>query len=114
MIERFSATDRAGLARPAGRDDAILLAAVRAIVDDVRARGWDALVEHSLRLDDAAPERIAVAPYAEEARRTLPADAIAAMSLARRNIENSTARPARAISRSSPCPGSASPSSGAR
>jgi histidinol dehydrogenase len=44
---------------------------VRAIVDDVRAGGWDAAVRHALRLDGAAPERVHVAPIAEEARRTL-------------------------------------------
>jgi histidinol dehydrogenase len=88
VIERFQAGDPAALKRPGGRDDPALLDAVRDIVDDVRRRGWDALVEQSLRIDGVAPERIAVAPYAAEARRTLPADAIAAMMLARRNIEN--------------------------
>jgi histidinol dehydrogenase len=88
VIERFQAGDPAAVKRPGGRDDPALLDAVRAIVDDVRRRGWDALVEQALRIDGVAPERIAVAPYAVEARRTLPADAIAAMMLARRNIEN--------------------------
>ena len=88
MIERFAAGDPAALKRPGGRDDPALLDAVRAIVDDVRARGWDAVAEQSLRLDGAAPQLVAVAPYAAEARHTLPADAIAAMTLARRNIEN--------------------------
>ena len=88
MIERFQAGDPIALKRPGGRDDPALLDAVRAIVDDVRRRGWDALVEQALRIDGAAPEQIAVASYAAEARRTLPADAIAAMTLARRNIEN--------------------------
>ncbi len=88
MIERFAATDPAALARPAGRDDPTLLSAVRSIVDDVRSRGWDAVRDHALRIDGVAPERIAVAPFAAEARRALPAEAIAAMTLARRNIEN--------------------------
>ena len=88
MIERFQAGDPAALKRPDGRDDPALLDAVRVIVDDVRRRGWDALVEQALRIDGAAPEQIAVASYSAEARRTLPADAIAAMTLARRNIEN--------------------------
>ena len=88
MIERFASGDPAALKRPGGRDDPALLEAVRAIVDDVRERGWDALAEQALRIDGAAPEQIAVASYAAEARRTLPADAIAAMTLARRNIEN--------------------------
>jgi len=88
VIERFEAGDAGALKRPSGRDDPALLEAVRAIVSDVRARGWAALVEQSLRIDGAAPELISVAPFAEEARRTLPAAAIAAMTLARRNIEN--------------------------
>ncbi|MCY7398174.1 MAG: histidinol dehydrogenase [Sphingomonas bacterium] len=87
-MERFTAGDPAALKRPGGRDDPALLDAVRAIVDDVRARGWNALVEQALRIDGVAPELIDVAPFAEEARRTLPAEAIAAMTLARRNIEN--------------------------
>lgn len=35
--------------------DASTLAAARAIVDDVRAGGWDALSRHALRLGDGAP-----------------------------------------------------------
>ena len=60
MIERFAAGDSAALKRPGGRDDPALLEAVRAIVEDVRRRGWDALVEHALRLDGAAPELVAM------------------------------------------------------
>ena len=86
-MERFAATDPAALKRPSGRDDPVLLDAVRGIVDDVRRRGWDALVEQALRIDGVAPELIAVAPYAAEARRTLPAAALDALALARRNIE---------------------------
>jgi histidinol dehydrogenase len=88
VIERFAASDPAALRRPGGRDDPALRDAVRAIVEDIRARGWDALVEQALRIDGAVPERVAVAPFAEEARRTLPAGALAAMTLARRNIEH--------------------------
>jgi histidinol dehydrogenase len=88
VIERFVASDPAALRRPGGRDDPALRDAVRAIVEDIRARGWDALVEQALRIDGAVPERVAVAPFAEEARRTLPAGALAAMTLARRNIEH--------------------------
>ena len=87
MIERFQAGDAAALRRPAGREDRALLDAVRRIVEDVRAGGWDAMAEQALRIDGAAPKLVAVAPGAEQARRTLPADAIAAMALARRNIE---------------------------
>ena len=85
-MERFDwsevASREAALARPRGREDAALLGAVRGIVDDVRTRGWAALVEQSVRIDGAAPERIAVAPFAERARTELPAEAVAAMALA--------------------------------
>ncbi|HEX8194361.1 MAG TPA: histidinol dehydrogenase [Allosphingosinicella sp.] len=74
------------LARPAGRSDPALQAAVRAIVEDVRAGGWDALCAEAERLDGEAPRLVAVAPLAAEARRTLPADAVAAVALAARNI----------------------------
>ncbi|MEO7410269.1 MAG: histidinol dehydrogenase, partial [Sphingomicrobium sp.] len=90
-MERFDWRDvgsrDAALARPRGREDTALLGSVRAIVDDVRARGWDALVEQATRIDGAAPQRIAVAPFATRARAELPADAVAAMALAARNIE---------------------------
>ena len=87
MIERFDAGDPAALRRPGGRDDPALLDAVRAIVDDVRARGWQALVEQAVRIDGATPELVAVAPFAERGRRSLPSEAVAAMELALRNIE---------------------------
>ena len=77
----------AALVRPSGRDDPALRDAVAAIVDDVRARGWDAVVEQALRIDRRAPSRIAVAPFAEQARRSLPAEAQDAMTLAAQNIE---------------------------
>jgi histidinol dehydrogenase len=64
VIERFDADDPAALRRPAGREDPALLDAVRAIVADIRARGWDALAEQALRIDGAAPELVAVAPFA--------------------------------------------------
>lgn len=90
-MERFDWSDEASrdaaLARPRGREDGALLDAVRAIVDDVRTRGWDALVEQSQRIDRVTPQHIAVAPYAARARAELPADAVAAMALAAHNIE---------------------------
>ena len=76
----------AALARPAGRTDPALQAAVRAIVDDVRARGWTALAEHALRLDGEEPRLVAVAEAAAEARATLSSDQLAAIVLAHRNI----------------------------
>jgi histidinol dehydrogenase len=78
---------REALARPEARSSATLQASVRAIVDDVRARGWDAVVEHALRLDGRAPERIAVAAAAAEARASLASEQLDAMQLAARNIQ---------------------------
>ena len=77
----------AALARPRGRDDAALFEAVRAIVDDVRTRGWAGLVEQAQRIDGRAPGRIEVAPFAAEARATIPPEAQDAMKLAARYIE---------------------------
>jgi histidinol dehydrogenase len=59
---------------------------VRAIVDDVRARGWDAAAEHAIRLDGEAPKRVPVVAVAEEARRTLTTAQLRAIELARRNV----------------------------
>lgn len=87
MIARFAAGDAAALARPDGRAGAALIEAVRAIVDEVRGGGWDALVAQAQRIDGAAPQRILVAPFAAQARASLPAEAQAAMALAARNIE---------------------------
>ena len=59
-MERFDWRDvgsrDAALTRPRGREDMALLGAVKAIVDDVRARGWDALTEQATRIDGAADE----------------------------------------------------------
>jgi histidinol-phosphate aminotransferase len=74
------------LARPAQRSDPALQAAVRAIVEDVRDRGWDALCEHSQRLDGEAPRLVPVAAAAAEARRTLAPEQLEALQLAARNI----------------------------
>ncbi|MEO6063956.1 MAG: histidinol dehydrogenase [Thermoflexales bacterium] len=75
------------LARPRGRDDAALREAASAIVDDVRARGWQALAEQALRIDGREPGPLSVAPFAVEARRSLPIEAQDAMHLATRTIE---------------------------
>jgi len=84
--ELSEADRKAALARPRGRSDPALQAAVRAIVDDVRERGWAAAAEHGLRLDGEAPQLIAVAPIAEEARRILTTEQLRAIELARRNV----------------------------
>lgn len=82
------AAREAALCRPRGREDRSLLDGVASIVDEVRDGGWDALCAIARRVDGAIPQRIEVAPCAERARQVLPQDAIAAMELARRNIEN--------------------------
>ena len=74
------------LARPEQRSDATLQGAVRAIVEDIRARGWTAAAEQGLRLDGEAPQRVAVAGPAQEARRRLAPAQLAAIELAWRNI----------------------------
>ena len=83
----LSEADRqAALARPRGRSDPALQASVRAIVDDVRARGWQAAADHALRVDGEAPQLVAVQPIAEEARRTLTTAQLRAIELARKNV----------------------------
>ncbi|TFI58576.1 histidinol dehydrogenase [Sphingomonas parva] len=78
---------KTALARPEQRSDPALQAAVRAIVDDVRTGGWDALVAQATRLDGEAPRRVPVAPIAAEARRSLAPEQTQAIALAVRNVE---------------------------
>ncbi|HEX8640838.1 MAG TPA: histidinol dehydrogenase [Allosphingosinicella sp.] len=81
-----AAERREALARPAGRRDPALLEAVRAIVDRVRAGGWDALAAEARRIDGEIPRRVAVEPLAGEARRALRPEQLEALDLAARNI----------------------------
>jgi histidinol dehydrogenase len=81
-----AAARQAALARPEQRGAPALQAAVRAIVEDVRSGGWDALVAQAGQIDGAAPELVPVAPLAEEARRTLSTEQLQAINLAHRNI----------------------------
>ena len=74
------------LARPAGRTDPALKAAVRAIVEDVRSRGWSALAEQAERIDGEAPCLVPTAGPADEARRTLDGEQLEAIELAARNV----------------------------
>ena len=82
-----ASTRAAALARPRGRADRTMLDQVRAILDDIRGEGWDALVRHSMAIDGELPELVEVAPFAAAARETLPAEAQAAMRLAADLIE---------------------------
>jgi histidinol dehydrogenase len=78
---------RAALARPARRADAAVTDGVRAILDDVRARGGAAVTEWSLKLDGAAPRRIAITPEVEAAARAaLPPSATRALRIAADNV----------------------------
>lgn len=93
MIEfrwsELNAAQRAqALARPPARRSPELVARVGAIIDEVRTGGWDALARCSIAIDGAAPERVAVAPRAAEARRTLASADVAAMELAAFNIRS--------------------------
>jgi histidinol dehydrogenase len=81
-----SAGRREALARPAQRSDPALQAAVRAIVEDVRTRGWQGLADQALRLDGEAPRLVATAPGAAEARRGLERGQVEAIELAAANI----------------------------
>jgi histidinol dehydrogenase len=78
---------RAALARPVARASEELVGTVRGIVDDVRARGWDALVEQALRIDRQEPREVETAPLAEQARGELDAEQLAAIELARDNVQ---------------------------
>ena len=77
---------REALARPARRSDPELQAAVRAIVEDVRRRGWAGLAAQALRLDGEPPRRVPVGPLAAEARRILAPEQLEAIELAAANI----------------------------
>jgi histidinol dehydrogenase len=81
-----AAARAAALARPAQRSDAALQAAVRAIVEDVRTGGLDALCAHAIRLDGEAPRRVETASLAAEARGTLSPEQVEAIELAARNV----------------------------
>ena len=77
---------REALARPAQRSDPALQAAVRAIVEDVRSRGWAGLAAQALRLDGELPRLVPVAPLAAEARRSLAPEQVQGIELAAANI----------------------------
>ena len=74
------------LARPEQRTDEKLQGAVRAIVDEVRSRGWQGLSEIALRIDGEAPREIEVAPLAASARHRLPVEQVAAVEFAASRI----------------------------
>ena len=78
---------RAALARPDRRSDRVIADGVAAILDDVRARGGDAVTEWALKLDNSAPRRLAVTPDAiAAARDALPPADTRAIRVAADNI----------------------------
>ncbi|MBO9500944.1 histidinol dehydrogenase [Brevundimonas sp. A19_0] len=78
---------REALARPAQRTEARVSDTVRAIFDDVQARGAAAVADWSLKLDGAAPRRIALTPDGvREARAALPPADTRALRIAAENV----------------------------
>jgi histidinol dehydrogenase len=77
---------RAALERPKKRSDERLQADVRAIVDEVRERGWTGLCEVALRLDGEPPREVELAPLAAKARRDLKREQIEAIEFAASRI----------------------------
>ena len=78
---------REALARPAQRTEARVGDIVREIFDDVRTRGGAAVTDWSVKLDGAAPRRIAITPDAvREARAALPPADTRALRIAAENV----------------------------
>ena len=81
--ERVSA-----LSRPAARCDEQQVSAVRAIVDDIVANGWDALASYCRKFDRVLPRPVATAPLARQAWDALSADQRSALELTVQNIRS--------------------------
>jgi histidinol dehydrogenase len=78
---------REALARPAQRTEARVSDVVREIFDDVRSWGGAAVTDWSVKLDGAAPRRIAITPDAvREARAALPPADTRALRIAAENV----------------------------
>lgn len=77
---------RAVLARPEQRSDGALQAAVRAILEEVRSGGWDALKAIAERIDGESPREVEIAPLAAKARRRLSPDEVEATEFAAEQI----------------------------
>ena len=84
--ELSPADQAAALARPPARRSPELIRQVTDILESVRGGGWDALCAIAERIDGAVPQRVATAPLAAAARRSLPPASVAAMSQAAANI----------------------------
>ncbi len=92
-MKRFdwSSLDAAGrkdaLARPKRRSETRVGDVVRAIFDDVQARGGEAVTEWAIKLDGAPPRRIAITDaVVAEARNALPPADTRALRVAAENV----------------------------
>ncbi|MCA3699182.1 MAG: histidinol dehydrogenase, partial [Brevundimonas sp.] len=82
-----AAGQRAALARPARRSEAQVTDVVRAIFDDVEARGGQAVADWAVKLDGHAPRRIAITEAVlAEARQALPPADVRAIRVAADNV----------------------------
>ncbi len=78
---------REALARPKRRTETSVTVGVRAIFDDVQARGGAAVTDWSVKLDGFAPRRIAITPEAvRQARSDLPPSATHSLRIAAENV----------------------------
>ena len=78
---------REALARPARRTGATVSDGVRAIFDDVQARGGPAVADWAIKLDGFAPRRLDITPQAvRDARAALPPSATHALRIAAENV----------------------------
>ncbi|ESQ82212.1 histidinol dehydrogenase, partial [Asticcacaulis sp. AC466] len=86
--KELSAADRKrALARPENRRDARVIDTVKAIFDDVAARGFDAVSDWAVKLDGHAPVEITLdTKTVDAARAQLSAEDLAAMELAVENV----------------------------
>ncbi len=78
---------KAALARPQQRTEGFVTGVVREIFDDVQARGGQAVTDWAIKLDGAAPRRVAITEKAAaEARADLPPAAARALRVAADNV----------------------------
>jgi histidinol dehydrogenase len=82
-----AAGQRAALARPTRRSETQVTDVVRAIFDDVEARGGQAVIDWAVKLDGHAPRRIAITEaVVAEARQALPPADVRAIRVAADNV----------------------------
>ena len=82
-----AAKRKAALARPQQRTEGFVTSVVREIFDDVQTRGGQAVTDWAIKLDGAAPRRMAITEKAAaEARADLPPAAARALRVAADNV----------------------------